>query len=111
MHGFLASVRYCVRLLLKSPGFAVTAVLILGFGIGANTASSAWLTPSSWSRRGIRIRIGWLTSSCRAKVRLTVFLTILIFLITSLANIAAKERKERKKKSSAAHQLGREEPW
>jgi predicted permease len=38
MHGFLASVRYCVRLLLKSPGFAVTAVLILGFGIGANTA-------------------------------------------------------------------------
>jgi putative ABC transport system permease protein len=30
MHGFLASVRYCVRLLLKSPGFAVTAVLILG---------------------------------------------------------------------------------
>ena len=38
MHGFLASVRYSVRLLLKSPGFTVTAVLILGFGIGANTA-------------------------------------------------------------------------
>jgi putative ABC transport system permease protein len=38
MHSLLASLRYSVRLLLKSPGFAITAILVLGFGIGANTA-------------------------------------------------------------------------
>ena len=38
MGSFLPSLRYTLRLLLKSPGFTVTAILILGFGIGVNTA-------------------------------------------------------------------------
>lgn len=34
----MSGLRHTIRLLLKSPGFTITAVLILGFGIGANTA-------------------------------------------------------------------------
>jgi hypothetical protein len=38
MRGLISHLRYTIRLLLKSPGFTITAVLILGFGIGTNTA-------------------------------------------------------------------------
>jgi putative ABC transport system permease protein len=38
MRDVISNLRYTVRLLIKSPGFTVTAVLILGFGIGFNTA-------------------------------------------------------------------------
>jgi hypothetical protein len=38
MRSLISSFRHTIRLLLKSPGFTITAILILGFGIGANTA-------------------------------------------------------------------------
>src|SRR5215472_18359713 len=38
MSSLLRDVRFSVRILLKNPGFALAAILILALGIGANTA-------------------------------------------------------------------------
>src|SRR3984885_7055059 len=38
MRSLISHLRHTIRLLLKSPGFAITAIVILGLGIGANTA-------------------------------------------------------------------------
>src|SRR5258708_20054270 len=38
MLSLISHLRLTIRLLLKSPGFTITAIVILGLGIGANTA-------------------------------------------------------------------------
>ena len=38
MRTLISHLRYTIRLLLKSPGFTITTILIMGLAIGANTA-------------------------------------------------------------------------
>jgi putative ABC transport system permease protein len=38
VNALISHLRYTIRLLLRSPGFTITTVLIMGLGIGANTA-------------------------------------------------------------------------
>jgi predicted permease len=56
MSNLLQDLRYSIRLLFKNPGFSLTAVLVLGLGIGANAAvftlvNTLFLRPMPGSER------------------------------------------------------------
>ena len=58
----LSHLHYTIRLLLKSPGSTITAVLILGVSIGANTAifsliNTALLRPLPYPQAGRLVEI------------------------------------------------------
>jgi putative ABC transport system permease protein len=73
MRGLFESLRQTIRVLLKAPGFTITAVLILGFGIGANTAIFSLINavllkplPYSHPERLVKVLLAYQNSSADA---------------------------------------------
>src|SRR5216683_7961817 len=67
MSNFLQDLRYGLRMLAKSPGFTLVAVLALGLGIGANTAIFSVFNGMLW--RPMAVQNPQQIVSVTAKVR------------------------------------------
>src|ERR1035438_2589234 len=70
IEGVLQDVRFALRQMHKAPGFAITAVLTLALGIGANAViytlvDSILLRPLPFARQDRLMRIG--RASCRER--------------------------------------------
>ena len=65
LEGLLFDVRYALRQLRRQPSFTIVAVLILGLGIGANTAVFSVLDPLMFQPLPFRSpeRLAWLVNS------------------------------------------------
>jgi macrolide transport system ATP-binding/permease protein len=59
---FLQDVRFGLRILRRSPGFSILAILCLTLGIGANAAVFSWI--ASAMSPTLRRRLPW-TATCR----------------------------------------------
>jgi hypothetical protein len=49
MTSFWQDIRYSLRMIAKTPGYAVIAILTPALGIGANTTIFSWINSTLWN--------------------------------------------------------------